>query len=103
MQYTYDLSCVSYDAESGEKTAEFYARAVTSNRSNGGFTAGGSPSGGQNFEIATDCSHDFMPYNERVVVCGQTFLITAKRVITERELGTRFGVDLKSETVLELQ
>lgn len=103
MQYTYDLYCVLYDAESGERIADFNARAVTSNRADGGFTSGGSPSGGQHFEIATDCSHDFTPYNERVVVNGQTFLITAKRVIMERKLGTRFGVDLKSETVLELQ
>lgn len=103
MQYTYDLPCVLYNAETGEKIADFEARAVTSNKSSGGFTAGGTPSGGQNFEIATDFVHDFEPNNERVAVCGQTFIITAKRVITERRCGTLFREKPKSETVLELQ
>lgn len=103
MQYTYDLPCILYNAETGEKIAEFEARAVTANKSSGGFTSGGAPSGGQNFEIATDFVHDFEPNNERVTVCGQTFIITAKRVITERRLGTLFGREPKSETVLELQ
>ena len=103
MQYTYDLSCVLYNAETGEKIAEFQARAVAANKTSGGFTSGGTPSGGQNFEIATDFKHDFEPNNESVDVCGQTFLITAKHVITERRLGTLFGREPKKETVLELQ
>lgn len=103
MQYTYDIPCELYNAESGEKIADFQARAVTSPKTNGGFTSGGTPSGGQNYEIATDYKHDFAPYNERVVTDGQTFIITAKRVIKERKLGTRFGVPLTSETLLELQ